>query len=135
MRTVHFILRNLFVVCGLLLSFNLSAQSNKVDSIDIHVLLYPDGSASIHENWHIQIRENITEWYLVQGNLGEIEITDFSVSDETGKKFILEEEWDVDRSRSEKAGKCGIVDKGSDGYELCWESEPPVRILIQFLTK
>jgi len=120
MRTVHFILRNLFVVCGLLLSFNLSAQSNKVDSIDIHVLLYPDGSASIHENWHIQIRENITEWYLVQGNLGEIEITDFSVSDETGKKFILEEEWDVDRSRSEKAGKCGIVDKGSDGYELCW---------------
>lgn len=95
MRTVHFILRNLFVVCGLLLSFNLSAQSNKVDSIDIHVLLYPDGSASIHENWHIQIRENITEWYLVQGNLGEIEITDFSVSDETGKKFILEEEWDL----------------------------------------
>ena len=62
MRTVHFILRNLFVVCGLLLSFNLSAQSNKVDSIDIHVLLYPDGSASIHENWHIQIREYITEW-------------------------------------------------------------------------
>lgn len=120
MTTVHFLHRCLFVFCGLMLSLSLPAQSSRVDSIDIHVVLNQDGSAFIRENWHIQVENDITEWYLVLGNLGKMEITDFSVSDDNGKKFIAEKKWDIDRSREEKAGRCGIVDKGSDGYELCW---------------
>ena len=39
---------------------------------------------------------------------------------ENGQAFIPEgNRWDTDRSLSEKAGRCGIVEK-RDGVELCW---------------
>ena len=69
--------------------------------------------------WDVTVASG-TEWYIVQGNLGDISISDFSVTDESGRIFINEGAWDVERSISQKAGKCGIVDKGDGDYELCW---------------
>ena len=60
-----------------------------------------------------------TECYIVVGNLNGSEVHDLTVSDETGLDFSNIGRWDIDRSRSWKEGKCGIVTK-HNGYELCW---------------
>ena len=109
------------LLCAFLLSLGtcLSAQS-VVDSLRVDVLLREDGSASVTECWDIDVRGDITEWYLVEGNLGRMEILDLKVSDETGTEYVSEGlSWDVDRSRREKAGRCGMVPK-KDGCEICW---------------
>ena len=94
----------------------LSAQS--IRDVDITVDLSQDGSARITQVWDVTVTDG-TEWYIPIGNLGPMSVTDFSVS-ENGQDFINEgRRWDVDRSLSQKAGRCGIVEK-RDGVELCW---------------
>lgn len=117
----HKLLLCLALCIGMFLFFPLSAEAKEttVHSVDIVVSLNQDGSANITENWDVTV-SGITEWYLVQGSLGKIEIQNFSVSDETGRVYEYEGAWDIDRSLEEKAGKCGIVDKGDGSYELCW---------------
>lgn len=89
-----------------------------IRDIDIDVLLARDGSATIVETWDVTVASG-TEWYLVRENLGDIEISDLSVSDETGAKYVNVGEWDVEQTLERKAGKCGIVHKYS-GQEICW---------------
>lgn len=91
--------------------------SNKIDSVDVTVNLYKDGSARVEQTWETISDEN-TEFYIVQSNMGNMEIKDFSVSDENGR-FSDIGSWNINASRTEKAQKCGIVKKSS-GYELCW---------------
>ena len=90
-----------------------------VDSLRINVTLRDDGSAIVTETWRIDVSSDISEWYLVAGNMGRMTIRDLQVRDETGKEYYNEGEWDVNRSRARKAGRCGLVTK-SDGYEICW---------------
>ena len=59
-----------------------------------------------------------TEGYISIGNLEGSAIKNFSVSDEN-TTFVNEGSWNINRSRKQKEGRCGIVSK-SDGYELCW---------------
>ena len=90
-----------------------------VDSLRINVTLRDDGSATVTETWRIDVSSEISEWYLVAGNMGRMTISDLQVRDETGKEYYNEGEWDVNRSRTRKAGRCGLVTK-PDGYEICW---------------
>ncbi|MGE4548173.1 MAG: DUF2207 domain-containing protein [Intestinibacillus sp.] len=108
------------LLSALLLCFAipLTASAESVDSVTVDVTLDESGAAHVTEVWQIDATQG-TEWYLNKVNMGDMEITDFSVSDETGKQYTNEGAWDVDRSREQKAGKCGVVIK-SDGYELCW---------------
>ena len=85
--------------------------------IDIDVALRKDGSALVTETWDVSV-SGITEWYLVRSNLGDIRISGLKVS-ENGRQFTNEGLWDIDRSISQKAFRCGIVEK-SNGCELCW---------------
>ena len=55
----------------------------------------------------------------MRGNLGDIEIGNLAVSDESGSAYLDEGDWDTQRGMAEKAGRCGIVRK-SDGAEICW---------------
>lgn len=89
-----------------------------IRDIDVNVVLHADGTASVTEVWDVTVTDG-TEWYLVRDNLDGISIYDLSVTDENGQTFTNEGDWDVDRSRSQKAGKCGIVQK-RNGCELCW---------------
>ena len=115
MRRLRFILG----VVLLALSVQALAQS-QVESVRIDVELQDDGSAKVTEKWVIDIDRTITEWYLGKENLGKIKITDLGVTDETGTRFTSEGTgWDIDRTREQKAGRCGIVKK-IDGCELCW---------------
>lgn len=92
--------------------------SQSVRNLDIKVVLDKQGAAHITEVWDMSSDEG-TEWYLVRSNLGDIRIKNLSVVDETGMVYVNEGEWDVNRSLSAKAGRCGIVTK-SNGCEICW---------------
>ena len=95
-----------------------AVQAQAIRDIDIAVDLAPDGSARITQRWDVTVVDG-TEWYVPVGNLGKMTVKDLSVS-EGGQPFLSEgRKWRVDRSLAEKAGRCGIVDKG-DGVELCW---------------
>ena len=95
-----------------------SALTPSIRDIDITLTLLPDGTASIQERWDVCAADG-TEWYLVRGNLGDIEIGSLAVSDESGRAYVNEGSWDTQRSIAEKAGRCGIVRK-RDGAEICW---------------
>ena len=92
---------------------------SEVDSLRINVELRDDGAAVVTETWRINVSDDISEWYLVADNMGRMTIEDLRVSDETGDEYLNEGEWNVNRSRARKAGRCGLVTK-SDGYEICW---------------
>lgn len=94
------------------------AYSQEIRSIRTEVSLEKDGSAQVVQTWDASVVSG-TEWYIPISNLGEMTISDFSVS-ENGEQYINEGGWDVDRTLEEKAGRCGIVDKGRGGVELCW---------------
>ena len=109
------------VLCAVLhmLSVVVASAQSRVDSLRIDVELQDDGSATITEIWPIDVSNDISEWYLVAGNMGRMTISGLGVKDETDRVYVNEGEWDIDRSRAEKAGRCGLVIK-SDGYEICW---------------
>ena len=60
-----------------------------------------------------------TEIYLQKPDLDGRVISNFTVTDETGKVFEDTGEWDTDRSRREKDGTSGLIETNG-GYELCW---------------
>ncbi len=94
------------------------AERPETRSVDITVTLDRDGSALVREVWDITIDYG-TEWYLVRDDLGAIVVSDLRVSDESGLQYRYEDRWDIDWSRSRKAGRCGIVRK-KNGCEICW---------------
>ena len=107
-----------------------------VDSLLINVTLRDDGSATVTETWQIDVSDDISEWYLVEDNMGRMTIKDLQVRDETGHEYVNEGEWDINRSRSRKAGRCGLVTK-PNGYEICWgvgSSGPHIYTVSYLLT-
>ena len=110
-------MKRILLIIGVLLAFAASGSAGSINSIDIAVSLGTDGSAHFTEIWDITADRG-TEWYLVKSNLRGMSVRDFSVS-ENGVLFTDEGSWDVQRSLSQKAGRCGIV-RGKDGVQLCW---------------
>ena len=112
--------RLLLIVCAAVLSLSAAAQViREIRDVDIRVELEKDGSAWVTQVWDAEAGSSGTEFYIPIGNLGPMTVSQLSVS-ENGQAFeSLGNKWDVDRSRSWKTGKCGIVPK-SNGVELCW---------------
>ena len=90
---------------------------NSLHEIDMQVVLIEDGSAQITETWSLDISEG-TEIYKEMQDMGESSIRDFTVT-QGDKIFETLENWDVNASREEKAGKAGILKTGNN-YELCF---------------
>lgn len=90
-----------------------------LSDLNIRVVLSHQGDAHITETRQMSIDSEGTECYIGLGNMGGSEVRNLTVSDETGRVFENIGSWDIDRSRSWKEGKCGIVTKHG-GYELCW---------------
>ncbi|MCF0167356.1 MAG: DUF2207 domain-containing protein [Bacteroidales bacterium] len=112
--------RKVIFTCFLLLVASICAAAGSyVSSLNITVRLQPNGDAVVSEKWAIDVDDKISEWYLVMDNMGERKIENLSVCDET-TTFENEGKWNVDRSRAKKAGKCGIVYKSGNSYEVCW---------------
>jgi len=94
----------------------LSVSANTIHSIDIDVYLNQDGSADITEVWDVDGTDG-TEWYKAMNNLGNMELSNFTVSMDGNN--LLYKDWDVDESLYEKRGYYGI-NRTSDGIELCF---------------
>ena len=112
-------MKKLFViVLAALSAISSFAYNPEIRDIDITVSLDAGGTAHIVEKWDVVVSSG-TEWYLVRENLGDINIQNLAVCDESGRKYLNEGSWDVDRSLDRKAGKCGLHRTGA-GYEICW---------------
>ena len=96
-----------------------SSARPQLHRLDIRVVLSRNGDARITETRQMTIDSEGTECYIGIGTPDGSEVRDLTVSDESGYVFENVGAWDVDRSRSWKAGKCGIVNKHG-GCELCW---------------
>lgn len=101
-----------------------TAVASTVKRLDIQVVLNDDGSAAIRELWDIDLDDSDakTEWYVAHKGLQGMKITQLQIQgfipDKTGMQpFETLEEWDVDASRKEKTGKCGL---NNGGQEICW---------------
>ncbi|MBP8641150.1 MAG: DUF2207 domain-containing protein [Oscillospiraceae bacterium] len=108
------------LLCALLFLLSMGQAAfaaNNVSDIAVDVVINDDGSAKITQTWNCNFDEG-TEGYIPIENLGEMTISDFSVSDENGA-FTYIDNWDISASFDEKVGKCGIVETDR-GYELCW---------------
>ena len=94
-----------------------------VKRIDVKAVLHKDGTAAIEERWLINLDKSDakTEWYVIHRNIdGIIEnlTVEGYVPGHSGLvPFETLNKWDVDASRKEKAGKCGLANKGQ---EVCW---------------
>ena len=96
-----------------------STARPQLHKLDIRVVLSHNGDARITETRQMSIDSEGTECYIGVGVFDGSEVRDLTVTDETGLQYENVGSWDIDRSRSWKAGKCGIVVKHG-GYELCW---------------
>jgi uncharacterized membrane protein YgcG len=103
----------------LLLSATMSFAGARLHKLDIRVVLSKNGDARITETRQMTIDDGGTECYIGLGNMSPSIVKDLTVSDETGRQYENIGAWNVKRNRSEKAGRCGIVEK-KRGYELCW---------------
>ncbi|HHX68161.1 MAG: DUF2207 domain-containing protein [Miniphocaeibacter sp.] len=106
----------LLTICILILTPNISFAA-ELNSVFIDVDLLDNGDGIITSNWDYNDDKN-TEHYIIIGDLGNSIIKDFTVS-HNGKPMEFVEEWNINGTFEEKAGKYGIVEK-SDGYELCY---------------
>lgn len=114
-------MKKLFVLICLSL-FCLLAQGQAIRNIrdvDIRVELEKDGSAWVTQIWKAEAGSSGTEFYIPVSNLGPMTIGELSVSENGVAYESLGDKWNVDKGRSYKTGKCGIVRK-RDGAELCW---------------
>ena len=95
-----------------------AVYAQSLRSIDIRAVLNPDGSAKITQVYDATVVDG-TEMYIPISNLGKMTVGDLTVR-ENGLAYHYEgRRWDTDRSLSEKAGRCGIIEK-RNGVELCW---------------
>lgn len=115
------------IVAGLLLAILpcICAGAQTINDLQIEVYLMENGSASVKQVWDVTIdpSDTGTEWYVPVNSLEDLgmSILDLEVV-EDGKSFISEGyRWESKgRSRSEKAGRCGIIFYGDDSFDMCW---------------
>lgn len=109
------------ILLSAFLSISASFSATQIDTIDIQVVLDSLGNGHVQERWDVVVDDNMTEWYLSMKNLGEMTISEFKVYDHDKDYYLTEESpWDVDLSRKEKAGKCGVNPLEYNDCELCW---------------
>ena len=96
-----------------------SLAQHRLKEVDLIVRLNQDGSADVTERRRALMGDQGTEGFITFNNMGDIGVTNLEVRDESDRVFELEEQWDVNRSREEKAGRCGYHHT-NHGVELCW---------------
>ena len=109
----------IIIICfiGVFIGIN-KVEANTINSIDMDIYIDEYGDASVKEVWNTYLDEG-TEGYKVFNNLGNSEIRNFIVTDETGREYTYIVPWRTNLSFGAKAYKNGFNHKGND-IELCW---------------
>ena len=112
--------RLLALLLAAVLTLGAAAQSvSRIRDVDTRAEVQRDGGAWHTQRWDVDVNSSGTEWYMPVGNLGAMTVIDLQVSENGVPYESLGNDWDVNRSRSWKTGKCGIVPTRG-GVELCW---------------
>lgn len=93
-------------------------SANSISKIDMDVYLDLNGNATITEVWSIYLSQG-TEAYKSYTKLGNSEISNFTVSDDSGRVYDSLSYWNTSASFDSKAYKSGIHNIPG-GIELCW---------------
>ncbi len=91
--------------------------ANQVETMDIHAVIYEDGSMYVKQSWEGNFNEG-TECYIPMNSPDYLTLSRLAVSDPNGS-YETVQDWNIDWSFEEKAKKCGIQATDS-GYEICF---------------
>lgn len=98
--------------------FVVNVKANTINSINIDAFIDENGNAKITEIWDADLTQG-TEGYRPFSNMDNKVISNFKVTDESGRVYETLNNWNVNKSFSEKSYKCGY-NKTYDGVELCF---------------
>lgn len=118
MKKINKLLIVLLFTILLILILQTKSNANTVNKIDMDVYIDNYGNASITEVWNASLTKG-TEGYRAYTKLGNSSISNFSVSDDSGRTYETLSNWKTSSSFNDKAYKCGI-NHTSNGVELCW---------------
>ena len=108
-----------YLFVAVVLLFPLTIKAINIDSVDIDVYLDKSGNAHVTEKWvNPEPKSDGTEFYKTYDNLGEMKISDYTVT-YNNQNYTYVEDWDTDKSFSEKAFKNGIYYEDTK-TELCF---------------
>ena len=112
------ILKYLYII-GIFLLFPISVNAIDIDTVDIDVYVDETGNAHITEKWiNPEANYGDTEFYKSYDNLGEMSISNYSVT-YNNQVFEYKQDWDIEDSFEDKAYKNGLYYE--DGKtELCF---------------
>ena len=96
----------------------LTVKANSINEIEMNIYLDKGGNAIVEETWDATLNQG-TEGYRPFSKLASRSITNFVVSDDSGRTYEALERWNTSLSFSEKSYKSGI-NYTNDGLELCW---------------
>ena len=108
--------KKLIVFLLMFILFPISVKADHIYNIRMNIYLEKDGSANITEVWDVKA-DSGSEWYKQLYNLGNQELSQFSVS--MDGNAMTSKEWNVNESLSEKKGYYGI-NYVPEGMELCF---------------
>lgn len=105
------------ILCSFFFSI-IQVSANSISKIDMDVYLDSNGNVTITEVWNAYLSQG-TEGYRPYTKLGNSSISNFSVSDDSGRTYDSLSYWNTSASFDSKAYKSGIHNI-SNGVELCW---------------
>ena len=111
------VLLSVVIFCSFFFSI-IQVSANSISKIDMDVYIDSNGNATITEVWNAYLQQG-TEGYRPYTKLGNSSISNFSVSDDSGRTYEQLSYWNTDDSFDNKAYKSGIHNI-SNGVELCW---------------
>ena len=115
MKKINYLVSFLLLfICGI----TVVNASNKINKISMDIFVDDEGNAHITEVWDAKLSEG-TEGYHPYFNMGNSTITDYSVSDNTGKIYEYVDKWNINASFDSKKYKNGIYKDGKE-IDLCW---------------
>lgn len=118
MKKIYNVLKIVIMALLMLIIFQTKSSANSISKIDMDVYIDNQGNATITEVWTTNMSKG-TEGYRPYTNLGNSKISNFTVTDETGKQYQSLSNWNTNASFNSKAYKSGLH-YIADGVELCW---------------
>lgn len=107
----------ILMICLTSFLFITKVKANTINEIEMYVFINNNGDAEINEVWNASVNDS-TEVYRTF-SLVDKTITNFSVSDDTGIKYIEKSKWNINATFDEKKYSYGII-KDNNTINLCW---------------
>lgn len=116
-KSIKKIIFSLFILISFFLTTT-EVSANSVSKIEMDVYIDSYGNAKITEVWNAYLSQG-TEGYRPYTNLGNSSISNFIISDDSGRTYESLSSWNVNASFDNKAYKSSLH-YISNGVELCW---------------